>query len=162
MKALIISFLFLTATPYCFAQNNCNIKKAYAYYNESMPGAQRADENGNPINPKPIVTRFIYVEYSGSKMPEIKTVLYNNIQLVFSVINVATKKVSAGDKKLNPDNSIIAKKGNSFLKIDLQPAEGQTMPEANCKSIVINSKSAGKLCKYYVMGEKPFATPPMY
>lgn len=162
MKSLIISFLFLTTSTYCPAQNACNIKKAYAWYNASMPGAQRADENGNPIDPKPIITRFIYVEYSGPKMPEIKSVIYNSVELSFSVVNLKEKTVWAGDKKLNPNNSIIARKGNSLLKIDLQPADGNAMPDAGCKSIVIKSKVAGKFCKFYVPSEKQFATLPMY
>ena len=41
-------------------------------------------------------------------------------------LKVRAKTVSVGDKNLNPNNSITAKKGNSFLKIDLQPAEGKT------------------------------------
>jgi hypothetical protein len=162
MKTLLISFLFLTASSYCFAQSACNIKKAYAFYHVSMPGMQMADENGNPIPPKPNITRFIYVEYSGSKIPVINTVLYNNTQLSFSVVSVKAKTVSVGDKKLNPNNSITAKKGNSFLKIDLQPAEGKTMPEADCKSIVIKSKVGNKLCKFYVLNEKEFVSPPSY
>ena len=140
MKTFILSFLFLSATVCSFAQSSCNIKKAYAYYNVSMPGAQMADENGNPIPPKPNITRFIYVEYSGAKMPDIKAVLYNNMQLSFSALKVTAKTVSVGDKNLNPNNSITAKKGNSFLKIDLQPAEGKTMPDGDCKSIIIKMR----------------------
>jgi hypothetical protein len=162
MKALIISFLFLTANTYCFAQNACNIKKASAWYNASMPGMQRVDENGNPVEPKPNITRFIYVEYSGLKLPEIKSVAYNGVELSFTTISIKEKTVWAGDKTMNPNNSITAKKGNSLLKIDLQPAEGKTMPDTGCKSIVIKSNIAGKLCRFYVPTEKEFATPPMY
>ena len=162
MKPLIISCLFLTATFYCFAQSNCNIKKAYAYYNVSMPGTQMVDENGNPITPKPNITRFIYVEYSGAKMPDIKAVLYNTAKLSFSVVPVTSKTVSIGDKKLNPNNNITAKKGNRFLKIDLQPEDGKTMPDTDCKSIIIKSKQGSKLCKFYVTGEKEFSSLPAY
>ena len=162
MKPLIISCLFLTATFYCFAQSNCNIKKAYAYYNVSMPGTQMVDENGNPVTPKPNITRFIYVEYSGAKMPDIKAVLYNAAKLSFSVVSVTSKTVSIGDKKLNPNNNITAKKGNRFLKIDLQPEDGKTMPDTDCKSIIIKSKQGSKLCKFYVTGEKEFSSLPAY
>ena len=162
MKALIISLLFLTASPYCFAQSSGTIKKAYAYYSISMPGMQMADENGNPIEPKPNITRFIYVEYSGTKMPDIKEVVYNAEQLSFSIVDIKEKIVSIGDKTLNPDNSITAKKGNSLLKIELQPAEGKTMPATACKTIVIKSKLGSRLYKFYITGEKKLATLPMY
>jgi hypothetical protein len=145
-----------------FAQVTCNIKKVHAFYNVSMPGAQMVDENGNPIPPKPNITRFIYVEYSGTKMPDIKSVLYNGVLLDFSIVSVKEKTVSIGDKEQNPGNTITAKKGNTFLKINLQPFEGKTMPDADCKNIIIKSKLAGKLCKFYVTGEKEFATLPRY
>lgn len=162
MKSLIISALFLTVTTYCLAQKSCNIKGAFAWYNASRPGMQMVDENGNPVDPKPNITRFIYVEYGGSKLPEIKSITYNNIELLFTVIALKEKTVWAGDKTINLNNSITAKKGNSLLKIDLQPGEGKTMPDTGCKSIVIKSKVAGKLCKFYVPAEKQFATYPTY
>ncbi len=162
MKTLIISCLFLSAAFHGFAQNCGNIKKVYAYYNVSMPGTQMVDENGNAINPKPNITRFIYVEYSGTKIPDIKSVTYNGVELSFTAISVKGKTVWAGDKELNPKNSVTARKGNSLLKIDLQPANGKTMPDADCKSIVIKSKVAGKICRFYVSSEKEFATPPSY
>lgn len=162
MKTILFAFLLLSTTGSCMAQNSCNIKKAYAFYHVSMPGTQMVDENGNPIPPKANITRFIYVEYSGTKMPVINTVLYNNTPLSFSAVSVKAKTVSVGDKKLNPNNSITAKKGNSFLKIDLQPAEGKTMPDTDCKSIIIKSKIGSKLCKFYVLNEKEFVSPPSY
>jgi hypothetical protein len=162
MKSYLLSFFLLAITTQSFAQNACNIKKAYAWYNASMPGAHMADENGNPINPKPIITRFIYVEYSGLKMPEIKSVTYNGVELTGTAVSIKEKTVWAGDKELNPANNITAKKGNSLLKIDLQPAEGKAMPDSGCKSIVIKSKAGAKLCKFYVTAEKQFETRPMY
>ncbi len=162
MKSLIISCLLLTVAFQGFAQSCGTIKKVYPYYNASMPGIQMVDDNGNAITPKPNITRFIYVEYSGTKMPDIKSVLYNGESLQFSVISVKAKTVSIGDKQLNPNNSITAKKGNTFLKIDLQPADGKTMPDAGCKGIVIKSKFGGKLCRFYVSSEKEFVTPPNY
>ena len=155
-------FALLLAGTICFGQTNCNIKKAYAYYTVSVPGVQMADENGNPVDPKPNITRFIYVEYSGLKVPEIKSVIFNGVELSFTAISIKEKTVWAGDKTINLNNSITAKKGNSLLKIDLQPADGKAMPDTGCKSIVIKSKVSGKLCKFYVPAEKEFATLPRY
>jgi hypothetical protein len=162
MKILFLHILLLTGFSVSFAQVSCNIKKAYAFYSVSMPGAQMADENGNPITPKANITRFVYVEYSGTKMPDIKSVLYNGISLDFSVLRVKEKSVHIGDKKLNPGNTITAKRGNSFVQVTLQPFEGNAMPDADCKNIIIKSKLAGKLCKFYLTGEKAFATLPRY
>jgi hypothetical protein len=162
MKLLLLHIILLAGFSASFAQSNCTVKRAHAYYNVSMPGAQMADENGNPIPPRANITRFIYVEYSGTKMPDIKSVIYNGVSLDFSVLSVKEKTVSIGDRKLNPGKTITTKKGNSFLQINLQPFEGKTMPDADCKNIVINSKLAGKLCKFYVTSEKEFATPPRY
>ena len=162
MKIILLHIFLLTGFTVSFAQVSCNIKKAYAFYNVSMPGVQMVDENGNPVPLTPNITRFIYVEYSGSKMPEIKSVIYNGVSLDFGVIRVKEKSVSIGDKKLNPDNTITAKKGNSFLKINLFPFEGKAMPDAGCKKITINSKLAGRPCKFYVINETSFATLPRY
>lgn len=162
MKVLFLHILLLMCFSVSFGQVSCNIKKAYAFYNVSMPGVQMVDENGNPVTPRPNITRFIYIEYSGSKMPEVKSVLYNGVMLDYTVIKIKEKSVSIGDKKLNPDNAIKAKKGNSFLQINLQPFEGKIMPDADCKNIMIKSKLAGKLCKYYVTSEVGFAVPPRY
>jgi len=162
MKIFFLPIFLLACFSASFAQSNCTIKKAYAYYNVSMPGAQMADENGNPIPPKPIITRIIYVEYSGSKMPKIESVLYNNIALNYNVMKINAKTISIGYKKLNPGNIIKAKKGNSLLQIDLQPFEGKTMPEINCKNIIIKSKAGGKLCRFFLGSEKEFVTAPSY
>jgi hypothetical protein len=162
MKIFFLHIFFLAGLSVSSAQSGCTIKKAYAYYNVSMPGAQMADENGNPIPPKPIITRIIYVEYSGSKIPDIKSVLYNNIPLDYTVIKINAKTVSIGYKNLNPGNIIKAKKGNSLLQIDLQPFEGKTMPDVNCKSITLKTKVAGKICTFNILSEKEFFAPPRY
>ena len=162
MKRFLLSIILIAVISSAFAQSYCTVKKAYAFYNVSMPGVQMVDENGNPIPVLPLVNRFIYVEFSGSKMPDIKTVLYNNNALPFTLTAVKQKTVSIGDKNLNPDNTIIAKKGNTFLKINLHADVEKPMPDPDSKNIVIKYKSAGKLCKFYVTREKEFNTPPRY
>lgn len=162
MKIFFLHIVLLMGIPVSYAQSSCSIKKAYAWYNVSMPGVQMADENGNPIPPKANITRFIYVEYSGTKLPEIKSVTYNDTALGFSVEKVKEKAVSIGDKRLNPGKAITVKKGNSFLKINLYPFEGKTMPDADCKKITINCKIAGRPCRFTVFNETAFATLPRY
>jgi hypothetical protein len=153
--------LLLMGFSASYAQGSCNIKKAYAFYNASMPGIQMVDENGNPIPVLPNYTRFIYAEYIGSKMPDIKSVLYNNEVLSFTVTSIKEKTVSIGDKNLNPNNTITAKKGHTFLKVDLYAKDGKTMAD-DYKNIIIIYKSAGKICKFYIKLEKQFNTLPRY
>ena len=162
MKIIFLHIFLLTGFSVSFAQNSCKIKKAYAFYIASMPGVQMVDDNGNPIPVLPMFTRFIYVEYIGSKMPEIKEILYNNETLLFTITGIKEKTVSIGDKNLNPNNTITAKKGSTFLKIDLYPQDGKTMSDTDYKNIIIKYKAAGKLCKFFVSREKEFATPPRY
>jgi hypothetical protein len=162
MKTLFVYCLLLTGASYSCAQKPCPVMKAYAYYNVSMPGMQMVDENGNPIPVLPMFTRFIYVEYIGSKMPEIKAVLYNNEALSFTITGIKEKTITIGDKNLNPNNTITAKKGSSFFKIDLYPQDGKTMADTDYKNIIIKYKAAGKICSFYLNREKEFNTPPRY
>jgi hypothetical protein len=162
MKIFLLHILLLMGFSVSFAQVTCNIKKAYAFYSESMPGTQMVDEKGNPIPFLPRINRFIYVEYSGSKKPEIKSVLYNNVVLSFSVERVKEKTVLIGDQSISPNNTITAKKGSTFLKIILYPDLEKPMPEIDCKNILIKSKAGGKICTFYLNLEKQFSTLPSY
>lgn len=162
MKKIFLPIILLTCVSVSFAQSYCTIKKAQAFFNVSMPGVQMADENGNPVPPKPNITRFIYAEYSGSKMPDIKTVVYNGKALSFTIVSLKEKIVSVGDPKISPNYKLSAKKGNSILKIGLQAEEGKTMPETDCKNIIIKSRVAGKICRFYIYAEKQFITAPRY
>ena len=162
MKIFLLPIFLLSGFSSALAQTGCTIKKAYAWYTVSMPGNIMTDENGNRIQPLPNITRFIYAEYSGTKMPAIKSVLYNKTALDFTVEKVKEKTVFIGDKNLNPGKILTVKKGNSFLKINLQPFEGKKMPDIDCKSIIISGKIAGKPCTNYIAVEKPFETLPGY
>ena len=163
MKKIFLFALLSATISVSPGQINCNIKRAYAFYSSSLPGAQMVDENGNPVPPKPIINRFIYVESSGTTMPDIKTVLYGNMQLVFSLVKIKDKTVSVGngyDK--NKDVIIAAKKGNTLWKIDLQPMAEKAIPETNCKSIIIKSRIANKFCRFYLQKETEILSLPSY
>ncbi len=161
-------FALLLAGTICFGQTNCNIKKAYAYYTVSVPGVQMADENGNPVPPKPYIARFIYIECNGSKIPGIKTVLYNKFPLSFSVMRVKEKTVSVGNKpngyqvENNRVYTITAKRGNTLWKIDLEPVAGKPMVETDCKNIIIKTKDSDKVCKFKLQKETQLMTLPRY
>lgn len=141
------------------AQTNCHIKKAYAFYTVSMPGVQMADENGNPVPPKPYVERFIYIEWSGSKNPEIETVLYNNNTMAVTLAAVEGTSVTPGDDTGNNKGyKITSKKCNSLWKLQLQPLSGNEMPEQNCNNIIIKIKGADKGCEFKLSKETELAT----
>jgi hypothetical protein len=162
MKLFFLSSFLMAGVFQSCAQKPCPVKTGYAYYNVSMPGMQMADENGNPVPVKPYITRFIYVEYKDSAPPEILTVLYDSSALLFTVALLKEKTVAIGDKDLNPGKTITVKKGYSFLKIDLQAANGKTMPGPDCKNITIKSKVAGKINSLQIKNEQEFATHPHY
>lgn len=162
MRRLLLFMGFMAVAGCALSQTNCSIKHAYAFYTVSIPGAQIADEQGNPVPPKPNISRLIYVEYSGTKAPEISGVSYNNAALNYTVVKLKDKTVSVGDEVLNPPKRITAKKGNSFLLLRLQPQDGKTMPEVDCTNIIIKSKLARKCCNFYVGKEKEFAGLPAY
>ncbi len=163
MKTIIISLFFLMPALTSGAQTRCNIKKAYAYYTVSVPGAQMTDENGNPIPPKPNVTRFIYIDWIGATKPEIKTVLYNNKILSATLVRVKGGSVIPGSE-LSPQNKskITVKKGNSLWKAELQPLSDNPMPETDCKNIIIKTKTAGKICTFKLVQETQLMTMPRY
>jgi hypothetical protein len=162
MKTFFLSILLLAGFSVTRGQTGCTVKKAHAWYNVSMPGNIMTDENGNPVQPTPNITRFIYIEYSGTKPPEIRSIRYDSTVLDFSVERIKEKTVSIGDMKFNPGKTISVKKGNSFVKINLHPFEGKSMPAPDCRHITINYTMAKKLCKFNITGEKQFATLPGY
>jgi hypothetical protein len=80
-------------------------------------------------------------------------VYYNNVSLQVTVTKVDGAAVTIGKKMENEKEiSIKAKKGNTFYKLDLQPADGKPQNAAACKNIIIHLKIAGKLCTYKITG----------
>ena len=163
MKNIIIAISLLASVLTCSAQINCNVKKAYAYYTASVPGVQMADENGNPIPPKADIGRFIYIEWSGAKKPKIETVLYNNKALVASLTPVEGKTVVPGSElSKNNVSKITIRKNNSLWKIELQPKEGNSMPDQDCKNIIIKIKGTNSTCSFKLIKETLLMTMPRY
>jgi len=164
MKRIYILTLFLLAAVLSSCgQNKCNIKKAYAFYAVSIPGAQMVDENGNPIPPKPDIQRFIYFEWQGSSKPKIEMVLYNNKTLSAKLVPVSGRSVVPGSEfSENNTFKIVAKKGNSLWRIDLQPRDGNSMPDQDCKNIVIKNRLNGKTCSIKLIEEMQLVAMPRY
>jgi hypothetical protein len=164
MKTLIFSILLLPVILTSCAQTRCAaVKKAYAYYTVTIPGMQMADENGNPIPPKSDIARFIYLECSEPKMPEIDSVLYNGIPVNASMSRVEADTVIAGNKyENNQELMITAKKGNTIYKIALHSATDQSPVNTDCKNIILKIKIAGKNCEFKIEEELQLMTLPRY
>lgn len=163
MKKIFIILFFITTVLNSFAQSDCNIKKAYAFYTVSVPGMQMSDDNGNPIPPQITVNRFIYIEWSGAKDPEIETVLYNNMALSANLTAVEADSVVLGSNfSNNPDFKVVSKKCNSLWKIDLRPLKGDPMPDQNCKNIIIKTKGTGNACSFNLAKEIQLNLLPRY
>ena len=149
MKKIFLSFFLSAVVIISFAQTNCSIKKAYAFYTVSVPGAQMADENGNPVPPIPFVNRYIYIEWSGAEKPEIETVLYNNKPLSTTVTAIDSSSVIPGENfGNNREHKITVKKCNNLWKIDLQALANNSMPNQDCKNIIIKTKGTKNTCEF--------------
>lgn len=144
MKKVYLFFLLCIMGSLVSAQSKCNINKGWAFYTVSFPGVQMADENGNPIAPKPIIERFLYIEWCGSKKPEIKEVLYNNMSFSAVLEKVEGRSVIAGkDLDLRNTTRITAAKCKKLWKLILVPKEEDHTPQPGSKQIVIKTKSPG-------------------
>jgi hypothetical protein len=163
MKTIVVSFILVTAVLNSCAQSKCYLKKAYAFYTVSVPGVQMADENGNPVPPKADVGRFIYFEWSGAKNPEIETILFNDKAMVAILVAVEGNAVIPGSELSQNNNfKITSKKCNSLWKIELQPKEGNPMPDPDCKNIIIKIKGKDNACAIKLVKETQLMTMPRY
>jgi hypothetical protein len=163
MKKIVFSIILVAAVLTSCAQTKCNLKKAYAFYTVSVPGMQMTDENGNPIPPKADIGRFIYFEWSGAKVPEIETILYNNKTLVATLVAVEGNSVIPGSElSQNNEFKITSKKCNSLWKIELQPKQSDPMPDTGCKNIIIKIKGTDKACALKLGKETQLMTMPRY
>lgn len=163
VKKIPVFIFFIVAALDSGAQSNCNIKKAYAFFTVSMPGMQMADENGNPVPPKPNIARYIYFEWTGANDPVIETVLYNNKTLTATLSPVEGNTViPVIDFGNNSDHKITAKKCNRLWKVELHPQGDNTMPEQNCKNILIKTKGSGSGCQFKLIKETELAAMPRY
>lgn len=76
------------------------------------------DDNGNTIDPKPIMERFIYIECRFNDKPKVDLVLYNRVLLMSFVTNKEETTAVIGTRKGNVKSvNLIPKKGNIFGKL---------------------------------------------
>ena len=166
MKRSLLSILLVAFFLVSCAQNNCNVKRGYAFYTMSLPGMIMKDDNGNDVPPVINIERFIYIECVGTNMPVIQSVLYNNSEYKPAITRVTEKTVSVGRMQASGEGmgvyKLTARKGYTLWKIDLQPANDNTNVKQDCKNIIIKTTDKGKICKFYIYKEILLASLPRY
>lgn len=163
MKRILLSGFYLSFVFACFAQKKCAVKNAYAFYTVTIAGTAMADENGNTIPPTPLITRFIYIEWTGAKSPMVEKILYDKMFYTASITAVDSNTVVPGES--NPENAehtIRIKKCNSLWKIELQPADENKKAKEGASEITISLKNGDKKCIYMIKKETLLHTVPRY
>ena len=143
------------------AQKISAVKNIYPFIIVSTPGRAMADDNGNTINPKPIIERFIYIECKGANQPLIDTILYNGNTFKPVLTKVEGQSVQAGINDNNGEPVMIkTAKGNTLWRIELQTTGSKELAVMKT-SFSLQIKSSGK--KYvYSKTETKLRGPDMY
>lgn len=149
MKKIIALLLLVAAISSCSAQYR--VQKAQAFFTISMPGMAMQDEQGNTIDPQPIIERFIYIECRFNGKPKVDSVFYNSILFMPSVAAKEETTTRVGIKAATgkPVN-LKPKKGNHTWKIDLQQTGSNTLKHEAVKKILIKGK-LGKIKFSYIL-----------
>jgi hypothetical protein len=150
-----------------FVTTNCNaqytVQKAQAFFTVSIPGIPLTDENGNRVNPEPVVERFIYLECKFSGKPKVDSVLYNGIWFAPSV---ADKEEMASNIGIRKDKGIPVllkpKKGNHTWRIDLVQPGGKILQHESVKKILIKGKLDKTKFNYTIYTETELSSPDRY
>jgi hypothetical protein len=159
----IFGLVILTALYTCTNAQLSRIQKAQAFFTVSIPGIPLADEQGNRINPEPIVERFIYLECKTKGRPAIDSVWYNGILFNATVADKEEKQSNIGIKKSNGKPVLLnTKKGNHSWRIDLSQAGGKTLQHESVKKILIKGKLDKTKFSYTITNETELSTPDRY
>jgi hypothetical protein len=160
MKKIILLIVWVVAVgKNSFSQTN-KIQKAWAFITESMPGMAMADENGNTINPQPVIQRFIYIETNYKTAPKVDTVIVNGVayKSAFTAVSDAKHKAGLMYTSSNPVY-IIPKKGNKLWRIDLQAADNSMPVYGKLKKIIVKGKLGATTFNCSITQEQRLAGP---
>jgi hypothetical protein len=156
-------FLFLLSLFCSCSAQTYKIKRAEAFVKVSTPGALMTDDNGNPITPKLIHDRSIYLETNYKGRPQIDSVFYNGVLVVATLGEKGVTVVDVGAKKNNEQPvKLIAKKGHYLWKIDLQPATSEELQPTEKKIIIVKGRLGRFHFRYTINKELELVTEPRY
>jgi hypothetical protein len=141
MKKLTLLFTLMMLFIACHAQTY-RIQKAQAFFTVTIPGMARSDENGNRINPEPVINRFIYLECKYNGKPKIDSVFYNGTLFKASVADKEETVLKIGVKNNDGYPMVFTpKKGNHIWKVYLeQQGTGKALAHEAVKKIVVKGK----------------------
>lgn len=144
---LLLSFS-LTAQIY-------KIQKAWAFVTESMPGRAMQDENGNTINPTPIIQHVIFIETNYKGAVKTDSVWYNDKLYKAQPVLITEAKHNAGIIYSNGKPLYITpKKGNKLWRIDVEAvAEKYILTAGTVKKIIVKGKLGNTTFKQSITAE---------
>jgi hypothetical protein len=157
LTGLCYIMMFFTA---CNAQTY-RIQMARAFYTVTIPGMARSDENGNRINPEPVINRFVYIECKYNGKPKIDSVFYNGTLFKASLADKEETVLKIGVK--NNDGYPVTfnpKKGNHIWKVYLeQQGTGKALAHEAVKKIIIKGKLDKIKFSYTITDETQLSVP---
>jgi hypothetical protein len=144
----------------CNAQTY-RIQKAWAFYTVTIPGMAMRDENGNRINPEPVINRFIYIECRYNAKPKIDSVYYNTILFAASVADKEESIQKIGVRNNDGQPVMInSKKGNHVWKITLtQQGDDKGLTHEAIKKITIKGRLDKVKFSHFVNEEIQLSVP---
>ncbi|MGC4103495.1 hypothetical protein [Ferruginibacter sp.] len=136
------------------------IVRAYAFFSVSVPGMQRVDDRGNPVNPDPIIDRVIYIECRFNGRPKIDSVLYNGVLYAATVADKEENVLSIGTRQDNGKAIVLPRsKGNHIWRIDVSQLEGKPLLHEQLKKIVLKGKLNSNKFAFTLISETQLSTP---
>jgi hypothetical protein len=160
MKKTILSISICIAGIICFAQNAHTIKNANAFYMKIIPGMNMKDDNGNTVNPVPVITRTLYIE--SKEKPVLQRVSYNGIAYIPTVSAQDSNTVNAGVTTQGNPVQLKPHKGYSIWKVDLVLQNEKDKAPENVNTIALKGKTGKYNFSYTVKKETELTAPAMY
>ncbi len=160
MKKLAGLFTLMMFFIACHAQTY-RMQKAQAFFTITIPGMARSDENGNRINPEPVINRFIYVECKYNGKPKIDSVFYNGTLFKASLADKEDTVLKIGVKNYDGYPVIFnPKKGNHIWKVYLeQQGTGKALPHEAIKKIIVKGRLDKIKFNYIIKEEIQLSVP---
>ena len=134
-------FCITTSLHSCAQSKNALIQNSQAFYKTVLPGNIMVGDDGQPVNAKPGLKRFIYIETNGKESPQIESIIYNGVRTSASIFREEKLPVNIGLNTQGKRMIMQPKNGNALWRLEIDPLFAN---QANSSTIVIKGKYAGK------------------